>query len=92
MEGFLHQIFAGLATGAIYVMFGLGTTFGVSLGTLLLTASFRYFTGDPAATPTAANPQMFVRSMNFSFMIGGGMALSAMLLSALRGERRGAAQ
>ncbi len=28
----------GVATGAIYVMFGLGTTFGVSLGTMLLTA------------------------------------------------------
>ena len=78
----------GVATGAIYVMFGLGTTFGVSLGTMLLTASFRYFTGDPSATPTAANPDMFVRSMNFSFMIGGSMAMLAMLLSALRGERR----
>ncbi len=78
----------GVATGAIYVMFGLGTTFGVSLGTMLLTASFRYFTGDPTATATAANPEMFVRSMNFSFMIGGSMALLAMLLSALRGERR----
>jgi EmrB/QacA subfamily drug resistance transporter len=77
----------GVATGAIYVMFGLGTTFGVSLGTMLLTASFRYFTGDSSATPTAANPDMFVRSMNFSFMIGGSMALLAMLLSALRGER-----
>jgi MFS family permease len=77
----------GVATGAIYVMFGLGTTFGVSLGTMLLTASFRYFTGDPTATATAANPEMFVRSMNFSFMIGGSMALLAMLLSALRGER-----
>lgn len=82
----------GVATGAIYVMFGLGTTFGVSLGTLLLTASFRYFTGDASATPTAANPEMFVRSMNFSFTIGGVMALLAMLLSALRGERRTIAQ
>ena len=81
----------GVATGAIYVMFGLGTTFGVSLGTLLLTASFRYFTGDATATPTAANPEMFVRAMNFSFMVGGGMALLAMLLSALRGERRATA-
>jgi hypothetical protein len=30
---------------------------------------------------------MFVRSMNFSFMVGGSMALLAMLCSALRGER-----
>jgi EmrB/QacA subfamily drug resistance transporter len=76
----------GVATGAIYVVFGLGTTIGVSLGTLLLTAAFRYYTGDPAATPSAANPAMFVRAMNFSFMIGGFMALAAMLCSGLRGK------
>jgi EmrB/QacA subfamily drug resistance transporter len=76
----------GVATGAIYVVFGLGTTIGVSLGTLLLTAAFRYYTGDPSATPSADNPAMFVRAMNFSFMIGGFMALAAMLCSGLRGK------
>jgi hypothetical protein len=81
----------GVATGAIYVMFGLGTTFGVSLGTMLLTTAFRYYSGDPTATPTAANPEMFVRAMNFSFMVGGSMALLAMLSSALRGQRAGQA-
>jgi len=78
----------GVATGAIYVTFGLGTTFGVSLGTMLLTMAFRHYTGDPTATPTAANPAIFVRSMNFSFMVGGSMALLAMLSSALRGRRK----
>jgi EmrB/QacA subfamily drug resistance transporter len=77
----------GVATGAIYVVFGLGTTIGVSLGTLLLTAAFRYYTGDPTATPTAANAAMFVRAMNFSFMVGGFIALAAMLCSGLRGKR-----
>jgi len=77
----------GVATGAIYVMFGLGTTFGVSLGTMLLTTAFRYYSGDPLATPTAASPETFVRSMNFSFLVGGAMALAAMGCSALRGER-----
>jgi EmrB/QacA subfamily drug resistance transporter len=81
----------GVATGAIYVMFGLGTTFGVSLGTMLLTTAFRYYTGDATATPTAANPEMFVRAMNFSFMVGGAMAIVAMFCSAMRGERRVAA-
>jgi EmrB/QacA subfamily drug resistance transporter len=76
----------GVATGAIYVMFGLGTTFGVSLGTMLLTLAFRYYSGDPLATPTAASPETFVRSMNFSFLVGGFMALAAMGCSALRGE------
>lgn len=76
----------GVATGAIYVVFGLGTTFGVSLGTLLLTAAFRYYSGDPLATPSAANPAVFVQAMNFSFLVGGAMALLAMSFSALRGK------
>ena len=76
----------GVATGAIYVVFGLGTTFGVSLGTLLLTAAFRYYSGDPTATPTPANPVVFVQAMNFSFILGGLMALAAMFCSALRGQ------
>jgi EmrB/QacA subfamily drug resistance transporter len=76
----------GVATGAIYVLFGLGTTIGVSLGTLLLTAAFRYYSGDPAATPTPANPAVFVQAMNFSFLIGAVMALGATFCSALRGK------
>ena len=76
----------GVATGAIYVMFGLGTTFGVSLGTLLLTTAFRFYSGDATATPTPANPTVFVQAMNFSFLIGGIMASVAVLCSALRGK------
>jgi EmrB/QacA subfamily drug resistance transporter len=76
----------GVATGAIYVMFGLGTTFGISLGTLLLTAAFRYYSGDPAAMPTPANATVFVQAMNFSFFTGGIMALVAMICSAMRGK------
>ena len=76
----------GVATGAIYVIFGLGTTFGVSLGTLLLTAAFRYYSGDPTATPSPTNPAVFVQSMNFSFVLGGCMALAAMSCSAMRGK------
>jgi predicted MFS family arabinose efflux permease len=78
----------GVATGAIYVTFGLGTTIGVSLGTMLLTAAFRYYSGDPLATPTAARPAVFVQAMNFSFFVGGIMALAAMLCSASRGQRK----
>jgi EmrB/QacA subfamily drug resistance transporter len=76
----------GVATGAIYVIFGLGTTFGVSLGTLLLTAAFRFYSGDPTATPTPADATVFVQAMNFSFLVGGCMALVAMFCSALRGK------
>jgi len=76
----------GVATGAIYVTFGLGTTMGVSLGTLLMTAAFRLYSGDPGATPTSSNSAVFVQAMNFSFFMGGLMALVAMLCSALRGK------
>ena len=48
-------------------MFGLGNTFGVSLGTLLLTAAFRYYSGDATATPTPANAMVFVQSDEFQF-------------------------
>ena len=77
----------GVATGAIYVVFGLGSTFGISLGTLLLTAAFRFYSGDPTATPSPSNPAVFVQAMNFSFVTGGCMALAAMLCSAMRGRR-----
>jgi EmrB/QacA subfamily drug resistance transporter len=79
----------GVATGAVYVMFGLGSTFGISLGTLLLTAAFRYYSGDPLATPTPANPGVFVSAMNFTFFSAGIMALAAMACSAMRGTRKG---
>ena len=59
----------GVATGAIYVMFGIGSTIGISLGTVLLTAAFRYYSGDATATPTPANPVVVVSAMNFSFFM-----------------------
>jgi EmrB/QacA subfamily drug resistance transporter len=79
----------GVATGAIYVMFGLGSTLGISLGTVLLTAAFRHYSGDATAIPTPANPAAFVSAMNFSFFMGGMMALVAMACSAMRGKQRG---
>ena len=77
----------GVATGAIYVMFGLGTTLGVSLSTLMLTAAFRYYSGDATAMPTPANAVVFVKAMNFSFLMSGVMGLVAMLCSAMRGQQ-----
>jgi EmrB/QacA subfamily drug resistance transporter len=77
----------GVATGAIYVLFGLGSTFGISMGTLLLTAAFRYYSGDASATPTPANPVVFVSAMNFTFFAAAIMGLLAMACSAMRGKQ-----
>ena len=56
------------------------------VGTLLLTTAFRYYSGDPTATPTPAVPVYFVQAMNFSFLVGGIMALIAMSCSAMRAK------
>ena len=80
----------GVATGAVYVMFGLGSTFGISIGTLLLTAAFRYYSRDPLATPTPAQPALFVSAMNFTFLVAGIMGLVAMLCSAMRVKTKNA--
>jgi MFS family permease len=77
----------GVATGAVYVIFGLGSTFGISMGTLLLTAAFRYYSGDASATPTPAHPAVFVSAMNFTFFAAGIMGLMAMVCSAMRGKQ-----
>jgi hypothetical protein len=78
----------GVATGAVYVMFGLGSTFGISMGTLLLTTAFLYYIGDPSATPTPAHPALFVSAMNFTFFVAGIMGLGAMACSAMRGGQK----
>ena len=78
----------GVATGAVYVMFGLGSTFGISMGTLLLTAAFRYYSGDASAIATPANPAVFVSAMNFTFFVAAIMGLVAMSCSAMRGTQK----
>jgi hypothetical protein len=58
------------------------------MGTLLLTAAFRYYSGDASATPTPANPLVFVSAMNFTFFVAGIMGLMAMACSAMRGTKK----
>jgi hypothetical protein len=58
------------------------------MGTLLLTAAFRYYSGNASATPTPANPVVFVSAMNFTFFAAGIMGLVAMACSAMRGKRK----
>ena len=76
----------GVATGAIYVMFGLGSTFGVSIATLLLTAGFRYYGGEGAGAPSPENAAVFVKAMNLCFFGSCITSAAAMLCSLMRGE------
>jgi len=75
----------GVATGTVYVMFGLGNTFGIAFGTLLMTTAFRSYTGLEGATPTPAVPDAFVNAMNFTFLVNVIVGLAVVACSAMRG-------
>jgi MFS family permease len=65
----------GTAIGIINGVFGLGHMLGISLSGILLTWAFRYYTGDAAATPDAANSRLFVASMNLTYLCAMAMAI-----------------
>lgn len=77
----------GVATGALYTMFGLGNVFGVTVGNFLMTVAFRMHSGDPDALPTAADPVHFVPALQDTFLVTTGIALLAVTCSALRGGK-----
>ena len=58
----------GTAIGIINGVFGFGQMLGISLSGIFLTLAFRYYTGDPGATPDPANANLFVRSMNLTYL------------------------
>jgi MFS family permease len=58
----------GTAIGIINGVFGLGHMLGISLSGIFLTLAFRYYTGDPAATPDPANTGLFVDAMNLTYL------------------------
>lgn len=76
----------GLANGMVHTAFELGHMLGVSIGGLLLTLAFEYYSGTPGATPSAENPIAFVASMNLSYIAAAGVTLVALLTSLLRGS------
>lgn len=65
----------GTAIGIINGVFGLGHMLGISLSGILLTWAFRYYTGDAAATPDAANSRLFVASMNLTYLCALALAI-----------------
>jgi MFS family permease len=71
----------GTAIGIINAIFGLGHMLGTSLSGVLLTLAFRYYSGDPAAMPDPQNGEMFVASMNVSYLAALGIVLISLLTS-----------
>lgn len=77
----------GVASGALYMMFGLGNILGITLGSFLMTSSFRFHSGFSAAAPTTANPTAFVAALNTTFLAGVAFSLIAAVCSLLRGKK-----
>jgi len=77
----------GVASGALYMMFGLGNILGITLGGFLMTASFRFHTGLSEALPTTADPSAFVAALNTTFLAAAGFSMVAMFFSLSRGKR-----
>lgn len=95
MIGSVPREHRGVATGALFMTFGLGNAFGISLGSFLLTAFFRVLAGEPAATPTPAISDVFVGALNYTFAGITVLSVAALVCTALRergtqGNRQGA--
>jgi hypothetical protein len=71
----------GTAIGIINGVFGFGQMLGISLSVILLTLSFRYYTGDPLATPDPAKASLFVTAMNLTYWFALAIAVVPLLTS-----------
>jgi MFS family permease len=58
----------GTAIGIINGIFGLGHMLGISLSGIFLTLAFRYYSGIPGTTPDPGDTQVFVASMNVTYL------------------------
>jgi len=80
--------YRGFATGMVQMVFGLGALLGTSLGSVLLAVMFRYATGVPDATPSAANPASFVFAMTATYTVCFALTAIALVTSLMRGAAR----
>jgi MFS family permease len=71
----------GMAIGIINGIFGLGHMLGVSLSGILLTLAFRYYSGIPGTTPNPGDTQVFVASMNVTYLFALAMSVIPLLTS-----------
>jgi MFS family permease len=77
--------YRGFATGMVQTVFGVGSLLGISLGGVLLTVMFRYYSGLPGATPSADNPGPFVAAMNATHLACLVLMVVALVASLMRG-------
>jgi hypothetical protein len=71
----------GIAIGIINGIFGLGHMLGISLSGIFLTLAFRFYSGDPGTTPNPGDTQVFVASMNVTYLFALGISLIPLVTS-----------
>jgi MFS family permease len=71
----------GTAIGIINAIFGLGHMLGISLTGIFLTIAFRYFSGLPGTIPNPEDAQVFVASLNVTYLFALGISLIPLLTS-----------
>jgi MFS family permease len=71
----------GTAIGIINGIFGLGHMLGISLSGIFLTLAFRYYSGIPGTTPNPGDTQVFVASMNVTYLFALAISLIPLLTS-----------
>jgi MFS family permease len=81
MVGSLPKEHWGTAIGIINGIFGLGHMLGISLSGIFLTLGFRFYSGDPGTTPNPGDTQVFVASMNVTYLFALGISLIPLLTS-----------
>ncbi|HEX2929356.1 MAG TPA: MFS transporter [Candidatus Binatia bacterium] len=81
MIGSLPKEHWGTAIGIINGIFGLGHMLGISLSGIFLTLAFRYYSGIPGTTPNPGDAQLFVASMNVTYLFALGISVIPLLTS-----------
>jgi MFS family permease len=87
MIGSLPKEHWGAAIGMINGIFGLGHMLGISLSGIFLTLAFRYYSGLPGTTPNPGDAEVFVASMNVTYLFALGIGLIPVLTSLKIGKR-----
>ena len=81
MIGALPKENWGTAIGIINGIFGLGHMLGISLSGIFLTVAFRYYSGVPGTTPNPEDTQVFVASMNVTYLFALAISVIPLLTS-----------